>query len=289
MDAIRRVAAEARSSRAEHVARQVGALSAVATRARAELLPRVKHLYGELQERVALYEEIGIVPSLLKVVGVSGLEVPMNRALAWLLDPTAGHGTGRKVIEEIAKGLPFKAMATALERGDVVEVRGEQVWPDDAGSNREPDLVVIASDAILLIENKVASPESGPTQYADYRSALGRLADARGITHRQLWLTAPEKREVPREWSGSATHAQLAAWIRRAADAATTAWGRISCLLVAEQLEDAVDRDDELKRAKALLRHVRVDAPRPRDARMLRQALTALGSPRPPWREGNEA
>lgn len=244
---------ESRSSRRVDAA----AITKACSVARADLERRAGVLRASLEQRVSAYDRIGTVPSLFRAMGLSDQELPYNKAIAWLLDPSEGHCAGRVALSAIAEGLGFAGLVEELQDpACAVEVRGEQAWPDDAGSPRAPDLLVLTPTSVLLIENKVLSPESGTGQYAEYLEALIRLSSGRG-TAWQAWLAAPEKRRTPDGWTGSFSHSQLSNWLTTAASGtAVSQWGRIACLLVAEEIlrGRARDRDRALRHARATLR-----------------------------------
>ncbi|MFT4628714.1 MAG: hypothetical protein ACI8PZ_007410 [Myxococcota bacterium] len=171
---------------------------AAATRAwlEAERGPRRR----ELPAAVDTHRAAGTPPPLLRQMGLSDRETPENRVLGWALDPatTAGRSTLLAVARELLP--PF---AHDLEAGRIPEIRREQRWPDQAGADTQPDLLVIGEGCILLIENKVWSGESGEGQYAGYLAALKRLAAARDVEHTAAWLTARDRRAAPEGWAGA--------------------------------------------------------------------------------------
>src|SRR5208337_2609003 len=82
-----------------------------------------------------------------------------------------------------ARKLEHPALATDLDDADRAAravVRSEARWPEDVRSHKVPDLLVITDRALLLIESKLWSPESG-NQYGPYKRNLDELAKARGI------------------------------------------------------------------------------------------------------------
>jgi hypothetical protein len=171
-----------------------------------------------------------------------------------------------------------------------IEVRCEQVWPEGAGSSKQPDLLVLARDenacALLLIENKVYASESG-IQYPRYRDALARLG---GTTNRptayRAFLLSPDAREKPDGWSGTLLHAQLADILEPVSrNSAIPTWDRAACYMVADAFRHADGlsmRVAELRELRARLR--RTGTPSSGDLVRARELLS-LSLPKPlRWR-----
>lgn len=241
--------------------------------------------FAELERAVDAHTATGSIPSLFNAMGLSYRERHYNRALGWLLSPQAEHGAARIVLEVLAEELKCPALLEDIRAGGdgVIKVRTEARWPSGANSTRQPDLLVMSRHALLLIENKVRHVE-GYRQYPDYLHALNRLAQARGITEARSFLCAPDHRETPDGWSDSITHADLSAWIAKAARRETMAtWDRVLCLLVAEEI-CATGRSHLLREAEDVRRRVNAKGLRARDVRRAQEILSRLGEPSCPWR-----
>lgn len=198
---------------------------------------------AEARERLLL----GYPPSLRRVVGLSSLEVPMNKALGWILDPHERGTAARRGLAEIAKLLDYPALLDDLQQGLAIVVLTE-TSPDESITSRQPDLTVGSPNATLLIENKVNAAESGSDQYAHYLKTLTAWAGER--EHRS-YLLAPELREPPVGWSGSLTHAQVAEALRPlATDPALSFWDRVVYALVVNDLDSdwVADRARQIER-----------------------------------------
>lgn len=89
---------------------------------------------------------------LLHVLGIADLELRHSRIVAWLLDPTARHRLGARLLETIFRAgwpmLVVPPVARAVVREEVV------------AEHRRADIVVRAGDTTLVIENKIWAPES---------------------------------------------------------------------------------------------------------------------------------
>ncbi|MFN7144844.1 MAG: PD-(D/E)XK nuclease family protein [Myxococcota bacterium] len=279
----------ARAARAAEQARRVNALAGVGRR---WLLHGAVQVRAALVERIREVERRGQIPSLFTLTGTSYRERSYNTVLAWVFDPAAGHGAGRVALEAFAAHLGLTELARdARTRDAPITVRGELAWPAEAQSNRMPDLLVLSPSTTLLVENKVLAEESGEGQYEDYLDALETLAKARGTTH-AAWLAAPRRRPVPtfeegtRAWNGCLTHPELAAVLGgAAADPRMTAWGRVVCLLVAEQLASPHGREAPVAEARALLDRVG-ETPDLASLTQMRQLLARLTAAEPPALEG---
>jgi PD-(D/E)XK nuclease superfamily protein len=214
---------------------QVAAVDLIASIGRSTMEQRGRELLKALDRQLDAHARVGTAPSLFRVMGLSRYEKPYNRVLAWLLEPAAEHGAGPPILQALAKHIGFDDLLHDLVGKEAdVSVRGERPWPPEAASTGEPDLLVVSVRAALMIENKVLSGESGKRQYANYKAALKRLADARGLNARAYLLT-PEASKIPDGWHGAMTHAELAEVIEEASRApALSVWDRALCGMVAE-------------------------------------------------------
>ncbi|WP_437712874.1 PD-(D/E)XK nuclease family protein [Sorangium sp. So ce448] len=234
---------------------QVAVLGRIASVGLRTIEQRGRELLDELERQLDTYAKVGVAPPLFRVMGLNRFEKPYNRALAWLLDPAAEHGAGRAVLQVLARHIRFDALLhDVLRQGADVHVRGERPWPPEAASMREPDLLVLTEHAVLLIENKVESGESGQGQYSDYRTALKKLAAARDLDARAYLLT-PDASETPESWHGVMTHAELADAIDEASRSQeVAAWDRALCTMVSEAFrgdQSTAARLGEAKRLRA--------------------------------------
>lgn len=237
-----------------------------------------------LGEAIRDQEKTGVVPSLFDIMGLYGSERHHNRALAWLLTPGDVHGAGRVVLLEIARTLGCDLLEADILAGEDIEVRADKRWPEGVESPRQPDLLVISPRALLLIENKVWSPE-GQKQYPDYADALEQLASMQPPRHARSYLCAPEERPTPERWTGMIVHRDLAACMRRAARSPElNQWGRALCLLVAEEI-NPTGRARQLRDAKALFERVRGGTLRAREARQVQEMVEQLAGAVAPWRD----
>lgn len=198
---------------------------------------------AEARERLLL----GYPPSLRRVVGLSSLEVPMNRTLGWILNPQERGDAARRGLIELVKILDYPALLDDLQRGLPIEVRTE-TSPDESITNRAPDLTIGSPHAVLLIENKVNAPESGFDQYAHYLQTLVAWA---GEREHRAYLLAPELRDPPPGWSGSLMHAQVAEALRPlTTDPTLSFWDRVVYALVVSDLDwdRTADRARQIER-----------------------------------------
>ena len=191
---------------------------------------RASEIRGEAASRLSL----GVPPSLRRIVGVSDLEVPMNRMLGWMLNPEARGAAARLGLVVLAGLMDFPLMASDIERGVGVRVLCEES-PDLGITSRQPDLLIGTENAAVLIENKVWSPESGPDQYSHYLEVLERWA---GERERRAYLLAPTPRATPEGWDGSLTHEQLADSLRPLVqDSRISFWDRVVYGLIVSDLD----------------------------------------------------
>lgn len=185
---------------------------------------------AEARERLLL----GYPPSLRRIVGVSSLEVPMNQALGWMLDPERRGNAARLGLITIATWLNYPALLDDLQQERPVEVRVE-TSPDPAITSRAPDLIIGSPSAVLLLENKVNAPQSGSDQYAHYLKTLVAWA---GEREHRAYLLAATPRTTPAGWFGSLTHAELAEALRPLAnDQNLSFWDRVVYALIVNDLD----------------------------------------------------
>jgi len=223
--------------RATEACVRVLAIQRVVAAARPHFLAQAEFARRKLSTIMASYDRVGSIPSLFTLMGLSWRERPYNRVLGWICDPQADHGAGRAVLCSLARRLGPSALLEDLADPQAhIQVRCEQCWPSVVRDARMPDLLVLSPNAVLLIENKVVSGQSGVGQYTDYLSTLQRLASC-GQRESAAWLAAPNRRATPDGWDGTITHSDLARCIAEAAKGPEVPeWGRVACLLVAEQL-----------------------------------------------------
>ena len=183
-------------------------------------------------------------------MGLSNREVPFNRLLGWTLDPRTPMG--RCALTAICEVMS-PALAQELDAGLTPEVRAESTWPTAVRLTTQPDLLIIGESAILLIENKVWSGESGAGQYAGYLLGLRRLAGIRGNLDYSVYLLARDGRETPEDWSGFFTHREFAGLLRQALPRVDGVWDRIALTLTARSLEQAPPVETLLHQAEQLL------------------------------------
>lgn len=278
--AIRRVRAASTRRHADDRARAARTASVAALGDSAIDSPRLIEALGDA---IREQEKTGLVPSLFDVMGLYGKERHHNRALAWLLTPGHVHGAGHVVLLEVARRLQCDVLTEDILAGEAIEVRAEKQWPDGVESPRQPDLLILSRRALLLIENKVWSPE-GPKQYADYADALAELAGMDPSRVARSYLCAPEQRPIPERWTGMIVHRDLATHIRRAAQAPELdQWARALCLLVAEEISPT-GQARRVRDAKALFERVRSGTLRAREARRVQEMVEHLSGAMAPWR-----
>lgn len=215
---------------------------------------RASEIRAEAESRLAL----GTPPSLRQIVGLSNLEVPMNRALGWMLDPEPRGVAARLGLVMLARLLDFPLMASDVERGaDVVMLC--ETSPDLGITNRQPDLLIGTDNAAVLIENKVWSPESGPDQYSHYLEVLEQWA---GVREHRAYLLAPNERATPKGWTGSLTHKQLGDALRPLVqESRISFWDRVVYGLIVSDL----DPDTRPNRMREVERLVGADSSKASD------------------------
>jgi hypothetical protein len=236
----------------------------------------------EVVARLRSHAMIGSPPPFLRIAGAgrTDLEKPFNRLLAWWADTAAEHGLAREFLIELARAVRFEVLEEDLRSllsDGRLQVYSEE--PPDGGP-RQPDLVVMTKRAVLLLENKVYSPESGD-QYPPYLERLAVWARGRKA---MAVLCARDQRQVPKGWDGAMTHMALAAvFCSVAASAHASAWGRVAALITAAAFEDRGPAG-ALAEARALLER---KSPTPAEVGRMLGLLRALeaAAVEPPWSE----
>lgn len=269
------VAALTRHVREERQTRRLAAVASVSRIARATLDSRCTQMLATLDDSLSAHDATGTPPPLLRLAGLLEMEKPHTRLLAWLLDPHRNHRAGVPALHIIAENLGFVALCNDIEeRPEAINLQIEQKWPHGAQSSKVPDILVMAPNAILLLENKLGSGESGD-QYGPYRDALSRLAIDRKIPleDARAHLVAPESRTAPENWGRTITYSELAGWLLRCAAADLPFWDRVLAFLVAEAFKRNDSTAERMTRARALSAELHYRPFRPADLRLLADLL----------------
>jgi hypothetical protein len=164
------------------------------------------------------------------VAGQSHLEKPLNRLLAWMVNPEGDHGWGLHFLLLLAQFVGLPELVADLEKGSVIKIIAEQSFEDD-DSGKEPDLIIGTHHAALMLENKLWAPESGD-QYGPYLTSFKSWAKGRAS---KAVLSSPNDRVVPQGWDRCLLHQDLANLLMRIAhgETRTPVWGRISAAMCA--------------------------------------------------------
>jgi len=259
----------------ERQASRLAAVASVSKIARSMLDARGAQMLATLDESLRAHDATGTPPPLLRLAGISEMEKPHTRLLAWLLNPDRDHRASIPALQIIAEGLGFDALLRDLEKSPKsINLRAEQTWPHGAQSNKEPDILVISPNAILLLENKLGSGESGD-QYGPYRDALSLLASRRKIPNNdaRAHIVAPEMRTAPEGWGRTITYAELADWLLRIAAAALPLWDRVLSYLVIEAFARSESTGERVTKARALSAELHQRPFRPADLLLLAELL----------------
>lgn len=112
---------------------------------------------------------------LLTIAGATDDEVSHSRVVAWLLLPTGRHGLGTRIL---ARTLEAGWPDAALPDLDAVDVVREVRRPVETGETRA-DVVVRAGPTVLVIENKVWSPEAPCQCESLYQHWIDETEDVR--------------------------------------------------------------------------------------------------------------
>jgi len=185
--------------------------------------------------------KVGDPPSMRQIVGVSDLEVPMNRALAWVFDEHVRGSAARRGLLALAKLLDFPELERDIAAGSPLSFYAESS-PDPDISTRRPDFLIGSPNAAVLVENKVWSPESGPDQYSHYLHYIETWAGARAA--RAYLLARDEGRTTPHGWERCVSHRELADALRPlTTDADLSFWDRVIYSLVVSDLDPDQESD----------------------------------------------
>ncbi|MFO0588770.1 MAG: PD-(D/E)XK nuclease family protein [Polyangiaceae bacterium] len=274
-EVVRAVAARARHVSVARQEMRLASIRKVANIGRETSQLRGAEMLMALEEALLGHEPIGVPPPLLQLSGFNDMERPYTRLLGWLLDPERDHRAAAPALQLIAEELGFDALLSdlhALERGrgrsgaGGLSVTVEQAWPEGAGSTQEPDILIRSTNALLVLENKLWSGESG-NQFGPYREALSRLAVAENILpqNARLHLLAPVLRKAPEGWGRTVSYSEMGRWLLRCAGSSLPLWDRALAYLVAESLLRDDASAERLKRAHALSAELKRRPLSPRD------------------------
>jgi hypothetical protein len=132
---------------------------------------------------------------------------------------------------------------------------------------------VETAHSVLLIENKVTAPESGPEQYAGYLAMATELAGGRPLA---AVLFSRERRSTPPGWTATLLHAEVAELLEPLCRSRElSAWARILVALVVADLRHA-DPGDRLVRVRELLDRAPGGDLRPLEVRRISRLLEGL-------------
>jgi hypothetical protein len=120
--------------------------------------------------------------NLLKIFGISRREAPHSRFLGWLLDPQGSHGLGTAFLESFLHTAQ-KVCGCDFE-SDLEDVQVELERSTDKGV---PDITIIGSNFVCVVENKIRSAE-GQDQTQRYANAGEEEVAQRGIPPAHLLL-----------------------------------------------------------------------------------------------------
>lgn len=236
-------------------------------------------LVSELEQELISFDD-GCPPSFVQVAGQSHLEKPLNRLLAWMVDPKGDHGWGVHFLLLLARIVELPEMVADLENGSSVRIIAEQALEDD-DSGKEPDLIIGTPHAALLLENKLWAPESGD-QYGPYLTVFRAWAKGR---RSKAVLCAPNDRSVPAGWDRCLLHQDLANLLLRIAEGEprTPVWARISAAMCAVAFQRQSHHQTILD-ARQALELAKQSTPSPDQVARLRGILP-LPRPITPWKE----
>jgi len=189
------------------------------------------------------------------------MEKPLNRLLGWWCNEDAEHGMARRFLTQLADKIRFDRLRDDLNSRALISVYCESKLPNSSTGN-QPDLVIVTSNTALLVENKVYSPESGPTQYKDYKDELLRTYSEQKEC-RAILCARDANRLLPPGYSVILSHKELAEiFVELGTDARYPIWGRIAAVLCARAFQGEPTAPS-LQRARALLA---IDRPSVRDS-----------------------
>ncbi len=273
------IALELRRHFGERAARHVAAVGDTAETIRHALGGWRDRLVSELEQELGCFDH-GCPPSFVQVAGQSHLEKPLNRLLAWMVDPKGDHGWGLHFLLLLAQLVGLPELVADLENGSSVRIIAEQSFEDD-DSGKEPDLIIGTAHAALMLENKLWAPESGD-QYGPYLTSFKSWAKGR---RSKAVLCAPNDRAVPAGWDRSLLHQDLANLLMRIADGETRApvWGRISAAMCAVAFQRQSHHQTIID-ARQALESAKQSTPSPELVARLRGILP-LPRPITPWKE----
>jgi hypothetical protein len=238
-----------------------------------------KESRSRLETAVLRLTGSGWTPSFVRVVGDSDTEANFNKLLGWWARDD-DHGAGFAFLRALATRCGLEEMAVDLDHGEQPEVRveeGSRESPFD-----QPDLLVMTSNAALMIEDKVNACE-GKRQYARYLESFRAEAGARRAVS---VLLSRSEREKPRDWTGSLLHADIAALLRNVGnDLRQPFWTRVAAIISATAFEDRPSPLTLRREADALLARTRDVRIGPRQGHQIEELALAIEGLLPDVRE----
>lgn len=107
--------------------------------------------------------------NIFKILGIERMEIRHSNFLAWLLDPSGTHGLGTLFLKRFLRDIflldsPESINEVGLHDANAQRVEVRREW-------RNIDILLIANDLVVCIENKVDSSDN-QRQLARYRSIV---------------------------------------------------------------------------------------------------------------------
>jgi len=190
--------------------------------------------------------------NVFDVLGTADYEIRHSNVLSWLLDREGNHGKGASFLEMLWEEISREHAVPALPFGNCQVVR------EGENEDEKIDLLLVAEDRswIVVIENKLFSPETGDQLDRYFRYIEGRHGDIPGRFY--FYLTpdgiSPDRAEDEARWLPVSYQFVRAAVARFASDDLA---GRIRDFL--EQYLEHIDRNvlkgtEKVERQRNVLR-----------------------------------
>ena len=215
-----------------------------------------QNLRMELEEATQAHMRLGWPVSFVRVAGQSHLEKPLNSLLAWLVKPDEDHGLGAAFLIKLARCMQLETLVRDIGKGEKPEIFAETFFPE-IDCDKQPDLLVRTTNAAMMLENKVNSPESGD----QYRPYFQYFLEFAGNRERRAYLCSRhDDRQKPENWDDVILHEQLADMlfeIAKEEGSRISMWSRVGAIMCAVALADLQGPHERFLQAQDILQEAK--------------------------------
>lgn len=166
-----------------------------------EITDKIQTDLRNVKERLASEYPLRDGVTLFEPLGLSGREVPLTKALAWLLDPDNNHGFDHKVVEYIVEFLNKVPSNTKKIPTDITKCEVKSEYPIESG--RLDIQITIrgkGSPHVIVIEAKVNAKGREDRQLQNQLDKYRKKLDGKNRTFVFLSPRGAPEPKKPKNW-----------------------------------------------------------------------------------------